>query len=41
MRGYCISPQYGLIAPKVASIPLTSSEIFPIKDHFPIAFSDS
>ena len=40
-RGYCISPQHGCIETNISSIPHTSSKICPIKDHFPMAFSDS
>ena len=40
-RGYCRSLQHGPIAPRITSIPCTSSKICPIKDHYPMAFSDS
>ena len=39
-RGYCRSPQHGPIGTIITSIPCMSSEICPIKDHFPMAFSD-
>ena len=39
-RGYCRSPQHGPIGPRITSMPCTSSKICPIKDHFPMAFSD-
>ena len=39
-RGYCRSLQYGPIAPEIASIPHTSSEICLVKDRCPMTFSD-
>ena len=39
-RGYCRSLQDDPIGPRITSIPHTSSKICPIKDHFPMAFSD-
>ena len=40
-RGYYRSLQHGPIAPRIVSIPHTSSEIGPVIDHFPMEFSDS
>ena len=40
-RFYCRCLQHGPIGIGITSIPHMSSEIFPIKDHFPMAFSDS
>ena len=40
-RGYCISLQHGSIGTRIKYIPHTSFEKCPIKDHCPMAFSDS
>ena len=40
-RGYCRSPQKGSIELGITCIPHTSLKICLIKDHFPMAFSDS
>ena len=39
-RGYFRSLEHGCIGPRITSIPHTSSKICPIKDCFPMAFSD-
>ena len=39
-RGYCRYPQHGPMGTGITSIPHMSSEICPIKDHNPMAFSD-
>ena len=39
-RGYCSCQQYDTVTPKIASIPCMSSEICPIKDRYPMAFSN-
>ena len=40
-RGYCRSPQHGPIALRITFIPFMIFEICPVKDHYPMAFSDS
>ena len=40
-RGYCRLPQHSHIAPRITYISCTIFEICPIKDRFPMAFSDS
>ena len=40
-ESYCRSLQHDPIAPRITSIPCTSSNIRPIKDRCSMAFSDS
>ena len=39
-RGYCRYQKLDHIELDITSIPFTRSEIFPIKDHYPMTFSD-
>lgn len=38
--GNCMPPLHGLVSPKKISIPRMSSEVYPMKDRYPMLLSD-